>query len=80
MVLAPLVMVAIELAMPQIFPYYLAISQAFVPTVIQIADLTGPLGVTALMMACNGALADALACAGARTARRRAGAWPSSPR
>jgi apolipoprotein N-acyltransferase len=57
-VLSPLVMVAIELAMPQMFPYYLAISQAFVPPLIQIADLTGPLGVTALMMACNGALAD----------------------
>ena len=58
-VLAPLVMVTIELAMPQIFPYYLAISQAFVPVVIQIADLTGPLGVTALMLAWNGAVLDA---------------------
>ncbi len=57
-VLAPLVMVVVELLMPQIFPYYLAISQAFVPRVIQIADLTGPLGVTALMMAMSGALAD----------------------
>jgi apolipoprotein N-acyltransferase len=56
--LAPLVMVAIELLMPQIFPYYLAISQAFVPRVIQIADVTGPLGVTALMMAFSGALVD----------------------
>jgi apolipoprotein N-acyltransferase len=56
--LAPLVMVAIELLMPQIFPYYLAISQAFRPAVIQIADLTGPLGVTALMMLTAGALAD----------------------
>jgi apolipoprotein N-acyltransferase len=57
--LAPLVMVTIELVMPQIFPYYLAISQAFVPHVIQIADLTGPLGVTALMMAVTGAIYDA---------------------
>jgi apolipoprotein N-acyltransferase len=57
--LAPLVMVAIEIAVPQMFPYYLAISQAFVPIVIQIADLTGPLGVTALMLALNGALLDA---------------------
>ncbi len=56
--LAPLVMVTVELLMPQIFPYYLAISQAFVPAVIQIADVTGPLGVTALMLALNGALAD----------------------
>lgn len=57
--LAPLVMVVIELVTPQIFPYYLAISQAFVPAVIQIADITGPLGVTALMLAFNGALVDA---------------------
>jgi apolipoprotein N-acyltransferase len=57
--LAPLLMVAIELGMPQIFPYYLAISQAFVPLVIQLADLTGPLGVTALMLALNGAVLDA---------------------
>jgi apolipoprotein N-acyltransferase len=56
--LAPLVMVAVELLMPQIFPYYLAISQAFVPAVIQIADVTGPLGVTALMLAFAGAVAD----------------------
>ena len=58
-VLAPLLMVAIEIGMPQIFPYYLAISQAFFPIIIQIADLTGPLGVTALMLALNGALLDA---------------------
>src|SRR6266545_2908098 len=57
--LAPLVMVTVELVMPQIFPYYLGISQAFGPSVIQIADITGPLGVTALMLACNGALLDA---------------------
>jgi apolipoprotein N-acyltransferase len=58
MVVAPLVMVTIELAMPQIFPFYLAISQAWVPAVIQIADVTGPMGVTALMVAFNGALYD----------------------
>ena len=58
-VLAPLVMVVIELGMPQIFPYYLAISQAFVPLLIQIADITGPLGVTALLMAFSGAVFDA---------------------
>jgi apolipoprotein N-acyltransferase len=65
-VLAPLVMVTIELLVPQIFPFYLAISQAWVAPVIQIADATGPLGVTALLVAVNGALVDALA-------RRRAG-------
>ena len=58
-VVAPLVMVTIELAMPQIFPFYLAISQAWVPAVIQIADVTGPMGVTALLVVCNGALVDA---------------------
>ena len=57
-VLAPLLMVALEIGIPQMFPYYLAISQAFVPAVIQIADLTGPLGVTALLLALNGALLD----------------------
>jgi apolipoprotein N-acyltransferase len=67
--LAPLVMVVVELLMPQIFPYYLAISQAFVPAVIQIADLTGPLGITALMLALSGAAADLI------FAKRRR-AWP----
>ncbi len=68
--LAPLVMVAVELLMPQIFPYYLAISQAFVPAVIQIADVTGPLGVTALMLAFAGAVADAIFAASRRS-------WPA---
>src|SRR5207253_914383 len=56
---AMLVMATIELCMPQVFPFYLAISQAWVPLVIQIADVTGPIGVSALMVACNGALVDA---------------------
>jgi apolipoprotein N-acyltransferase len=64
--LAPLVMVAIELLVPQIFPYYLAISVAFVPRLIQVADLTGPLGVTALLLLFNGALADFLHDRGCR--------------
>jgi apolipoprotein N-acyltransferase len=74
--LAPLLMVAIEVGMPQMFPYYLAISQAFVPIVIQIADLTGPLGVTALLVALNGALLDAwrLRDRGIRVAGRGAAA------
>jgi apolipoprotein N-acyltransferase len=59
-VVAPLVMVTVELLTPQIFPFYLAISQAWVTPVIQIADLTGPLGVTALLVAFNGALTDAV--------------------
>ncbi|HEY4186156.1 MAG TPA: apolipoprotein N-acyltransferase [Polyangia bacterium] len=56
---APLVMVAIELLVPQIFPFYLAISQAWVPHVIQIADLTGPMGVTFMLVMVTGALYDA---------------------
>jgi apolipoprotein N-acyltransferase len=56
---AMLVMAVIELGMPQIFPFYLAFSQARVPVLIQLADLTGPIGVTALMVAFSGALVDA---------------------
>ena len=79
-VLAPLVMVAVELLMPQIFPYYLAISQAFVPAVIQIADVTGPLGVTALMLAFAGAVAGSgvFVAAHARELARLAQGWRSS--
>ncbi|HEY2900834.1 MAG TPA: apolipoprotein N-acyltransferase [Polyangia bacterium] len=58
-VVAPLVMVAIELCTPQIFPFYLAITQAWIPAVIQIADLTGPLGVTFVLLATNGGIYDA---------------------
>ncbi len=58
-VLAPLVMVAIELLVPQIFPFYLAISQAWVPPVIQIADLSGPMGVSFVMVMVTGAIYEA---------------------
>ena len=56
--LAPLVMVGCELVIPQLFPCGQWISQAWHPLVIQIAELTGPLGVTALLMVVNGALYD----------------------
>jgi apolipoprotein N-acyltransferase len=59
-VVAPLVMAVIELCTPQIFPFYLGFSQVRVPAIIQIADLTGPIGVTALLLAFNGAVYDAL--------------------
>jgi apolipoprotein N-acyltransferase len=72
--IAPLVMVTIELAMPQVFPFYLAISQAWNPHLIQIADLTGPIGVTALMLVFNGALLDAWM--GWRAGRGRAALRP----
>jgi apolipoprotein N-acyltransferase len=57
-VLAPVVMVSCELVVPQLFPCGQWISQAWHPLVIQVAELTGPLGVTALLMAANGALYD----------------------
>jgi apolipoprotein N-acyltransferase len=64
--LAPLAMVTSELVVPFIFPWYLAVVQAWVPPVIQIAELTGPLGVTAVIAAVNGGLYDALTAPGAR--------------
>src|ERR1700733_8023680 len=68
--LAPLGMVCSELLVPQLFPCGQWISQAWNPHVIQIAELTGPLGVTALLMAINGAIYD-LAVDG-RAARKAA--------
>jgi apolipoprotein N-acyltransferase len=64
--LAPLAMVTSELVVPFIFPWYLAVVQAWVPPVIQIAELTGPLGVTAVIAAVNGGLYDVLTAAGWR--------------
>jgi apolipoprotein N-acyltransferase len=57
-VLAPVGLVSCELVVPQLFPCGQWISQAWHPLVIQIAELTGPLGVTALLMMVNGALYD----------------------
>jgi apolipoprotein N-acyltransferase len=59
--LAPVVYVAVEMVVPYVFPWYLAITQAWVPAVTQIADLTGPLGVSFLIVLVNGALYDAIA-------------------
>ncbi|HEY0800373.1 MAG TPA: apolipoprotein N-acyltransferase [Steroidobacteraceae bacterium] len=56
--LGPIVMVSCELLVPQLFPCGQWISQAWNPAVIQISELTGPLGVTALLMMVNGALYD----------------------
>ena len=58
--LAPVVMVACELLVPLLFPSHLAIMQAWHPMVFQIADLTGPMGVTALLLMVNGAIYDLL--------------------
>ncbi len=56
--LAPIAMVSSELLVPQLFPCGQWISQAWNPLVIQVSELTGPLGVTALLMMINGALYD----------------------
>ncbi len=58
--LAPLGMPLCEFIVPQIFPCGQWITQAWHPLVIQIAELTGPYGVTALLMMVNGALYDLL--------------------
>ena len=51
-------MVGLELVVPFVFPWYLAITQAWVIPVIQIADITGPLGVSFLLLMVNGLLYD----------------------
>jgi apolipoprotein N-acyltransferase len=71
--LAPVVMTALELLMPFIFNWYLAITQAWVLPVIQVAELTGPLGVTFLIMLGNGLLYDLL------RSRRTRQPWPRNP-
>lgn len=59
-VLAPLAMVSAELIVPFMFPWYAGVTQ--VPNIgaIQIAELTGPLGVTALTVATAGGAVDAV--------------------
>ena len=56
--IAPVAMVTFEILVPFVFPWYLAITQAWVTPVIQVADLTGPVGVTALLMIVSGAIYD----------------------
>jgi apolipoprotein N-acyltransferase len=56
--LGPIVMVGSEFVVPQLFPCGQWISQAWNPVIIQISELTGALGVTALLMMVNGALYD----------------------
>lgn len=55
---APLAMVTFEMLVPFIFPWYLAISQAWVTPVIQIAEFTGPVGVTFAVVAVGAGLYD----------------------
>jgi apolipoprotein N-acyltransferase len=54
--LAPVIFVAIEFLMPNIFVWYFAVSQAWATPVIQIAELTGPLGVSFLLILSNAVL------------------------
>lgn len=77
--LAPLVWVACELCVPYVFPWYLSITQAWVPTVIQIADITGPLGVSFLLVLSNGALFDVLHALGRAKPGRRLRAFLGAP-
>src|SRR5262249_16984248 len=57
---APIAWVAVELIWPNIFPWYLAITQAWVRPAIQIAELTGPLGVSFLLVMTNAALYETI--------------------
>ncbi len=59
-ILGPVLMVAAELVVPVLFPFGLWITQAWQPLVIQIAELTGPAGVTALLLLVNGTIYEAL--------------------
>jgi apolipoprotein N-acyltransferase len=56
--LGPVVMVGCEFVVPQLFPCGQWISQAWNPVIIQISELTGAPGVTALLMMVNGVLYD----------------------
>jgi apolipoprotein N-acyltransferase len=58
-VAAPVLFVAIEFVVPNVFVWYFALSQAWVIPVVQIAELTGPLGVSFLLMLSNAALYEA---------------------
>jgi apolipoprotein N-acyltransferase len=55
---AAVVVVPCELWAPALFRYYLALTQAWQPMVIQIADLGGVVAVTSLVFAVNGAVWD----------------------
>src|SRR5262245_24254127 len=58
--IAPILFVAVEFVIPNPFVPFLAITQAGITPVIQIAELTGPLGVSFLIMLCNAALYEAV--------------------
>jgi apolipoprotein N-acyltransferase len=68
--LAPIAYVAVEMVVPYVFPWYLAITQAWVRPVVQIADLTGPLGVSFLLILVNATIYEIY------TTVREKRAWP----
>jgi len=55
---APVAMVALELCVPFLFPWYMGVTQAWQPRVIQITEFSGLLGVTFLLAMVAGALFD----------------------
>ena len=55
---AAVVFVTFEWLVPLLFPWYLAITQAEHPGLIQVADLAGPLGISALLLVVNGVVYD----------------------
>jgi len=55
---APIAIVAVEHAFPVLFPYTLAISQVPALRVVQVADVLGAAAVTALLVACAGAIVE----------------------
>jgi apolipoprotein N-acyltransferase len=59
-IIAPLAIVTAELFVPVIFPFYMGVALAWRPSLIQTADLTGPLGISAVLLMVNGAIYDLL--------------------
>jgi apolipoprotein N-acyltransferase len=58
MLIAPVTMAALELAYWMIFPWYYALTQAWVTPIIQVAELGGPIAITFLLVMFNGAVYD----------------------
>lgn len=58
--LAPPLIGVCEWLLPELFPYGRFITQAWHPMVIQVAEITGPYGVSALLLLVNGAFYDLL--------------------
>ncbi|MBU1070715.1 apolipoprotein N-acyltransferase [Myxococcota bacterium] len=75
-VAVPGVSVAVEFVFPLVFPWYMAITQGFVPTSIQIAEFTGPTGVTAMLVMFAALVFELVQ---AVRARRRPSAWLALP-